>query len=140
VRLIVDASVVVKAAVAEDGHTEALALIEADHELLVPDLAFIETGNALWKKVVRGEISREQAAAAVAELPFAFANVLPASENIRRGFELAIELNHPIYDCLYLAAAEANEASLVTADQRLLAAVHGTSLAGLVRPLRDRLR
>jgi predicted nucleic acid-binding protein len=34
--------------------------------------------------------------------------------------DLARRLNHPIYDCVYLALAERERARFVTADQRLL--------------------
>jgi len=33
---------------------------------------------------------------------------------------LAIRLNHPVYDCLYLALARREAATLVSCDQRLL--------------------
>jgi predicted nucleic acid-binding protein len=45
---------------------------------------------------------------------------------------IARELDHAIYDCLYLALAEAEEVAMVTADRRLLAAVRGTALADRV--------
>lgn len=43
----------------------------------------------------------------------------------------ALRLRHPIYDCLYLARAERAGARLVIADDRLLAALAGTTLAPL---------
>jgi len=36
-------------------------------------------------------------------------------------FALALEFNHPIYDCIYLAAALATGRTLVTADTRFAA-------------------
>ena len=49
---------------------------------------------------------------------------------------LARALDHPVYDCFYLALAEAENVPLVTADRRLMAALRTTPLAGRVRPLR----
>ncbi len=39
---------------------------------------------------------------------------------------MAVDLRHPVYDCFYLALAEAEEAPLVTADRRLLTRLTGT--------------
>ncbi|HSA82594.1 MAG TPA: type II toxin-antitoxin system VapC family toxin [Geminicoccaceae bacterium] len=50
-----------------------------------------------------------------------------------RAAALARELDHPIYDCLYLAQAE-EKATMVTADRRLVGAVRGTALAERVSP------
>ena len=43
-----------------------------------------------------------------------------------RAVAIARELDHPVYDCFYLAVSEALDAPLVTADGRLLARVAGT--------------
>ena len=37
--------------------------------------------------------------------------------------QYALTLDHPVYDCIYVAAASAHEAVLVTADERFVAAV-----------------
>ena len=130
-RLIVDASIAVKWAVDEDGHGDAVALVLAGHELLVPDFVFVEVGNALWKKVRRSEIDFDQAIAAAREIRIAFSELLPTVELTDRALAIALELNHPIYDCVYIAAAEEHDALLVTADKRLVKAVAATQFAGL---------
>jgi predicted nucleic acid-binding protein len=132
VRLIVDASVAVKWGVAEEGHAEAIALAAMDHEFLVPDLVFVEVGNALWKKAIRGEISRQQAVVVASEIRIAFSSLLPAVELAERALSIAMELNHPIYDCVYLAAAEEYQGIVVTSDSRLLRIVASGPFASLV--------
>lgn len=136
-RLVIDASVAVKWAVAEEGHLEALSLVSAGHDLLVPDFIFVEVGNALWKKAIRRDIGAEQAFAAAREIRIAFSELIPTVELAERALEMAIELEHPVYDCVYLAAAEEYEATLVTADSRLLARIASTALAALVRSLAE---
>jgi predicted nucleic acid-binding protein len=54
---------------------------------------------------------------------------------IPRALNLAIELGHPVYDCIYLALAEAMQDELLTADGRLLRAVASTPYADRVREL-----
>jgi predicted nucleic acid-binding protein len=121
--LIVDASIVVKWAIQEDGHAEAIALIDSDHDIVVPEFLHVEVGNALWKKVRRKEIAREQALAAAEAIGFAFNSFVHTPDYIERALELSFELDHPIYDCVYLAAALERDLKLVTADGRFMAAV-----------------
>jgi predicted nucleic acid-binding protein len=44
-----------------------------------------------------------------------------------RAVAIAGQLDHPVYDCFYLALAEAEQADLVTADMRLVGRVRATS-------------
>ena len=45
-------------------------------------------------------------------------SLCPIDALIARAAETAQELDHPVYDCLYLACAEATESVLVTADRK----------------------
>ncbi len=44
----------------------------------------------------------------------------------RTALAIAIELDHPVYDCIYLALARRRGAPLVTLDRRLTARLAGT--------------
>ena len=119
--LVVDASVAVKWVVPDDGETEdgtdaALALLERG--LLAPDLLLAEFGNVMWKKVRRGQAGVEQASDALRILP-TIVSLVPASSYIDKAFEIAVALDHPVYDCVYLAVAQVHDVALATADQRL---------------------
>jgi predicted nucleic acid-binding protein len=37
-----------------------------------------------------------------------------------RAMQVARRLHHPVYDCVYLALAEREDATFITADRRLL--------------------
>lgn len=41
-------------------------------------------------------------------------------------FDMALELQHSLYDCIYLALAVALDAQLVTSDRKLIEALSGT--------------
>ena len=129
---VVDTSVVIKWVVVEQDSGTALALVGGD--IVAPDLLKAELANALWKKARRGEITDAHAAAAFEEvlaiLPFA-----PSADLARRALAIGLEAGHPIYDCHFLALAEAIGAPLITADERLVAKCAGTRFAGLVEPL-----
>ena len=43
----------------------------------------------------------------------------PSTELVMKAAALAVQIDHPVYDCVYLACTEAEAAPLVTADERL---------------------
>jgi predicted nucleic acid-binding protein len=119
--IVVDASVAAQWVLTESGTERALAL-QAEQTLIAPSLIASELGSALWKAVRRGSITRANALAAINTILVPFEALFPV-EDLRYGaLTHAIELNHPIYDCFYLALAERERCPLITADKRLLAA------------------
>ena len=136
---VVDASVAIKWFVPEGHWAEASRLIDPDITLHAPDLFVAEMGNILWKKLRRREIDRQQAAAIVAAIGDSNVQLWPSSDLLPVAFDLAAALNHPVYDCLYLAAAIARNAAVVTADARFHAAVIPTRYARHVRWIEDAL-
>ncbi|KIU29521.1 hypothetical protein SR41_04055 [Sphingomonas melonis] len=132
--LIVDTSVALKWVVAEDGSDRAATFLGGD--LVAPELLLSELGNALWKKVRQGEIGALHATAAFAEIEawLPIVTTLPASA---RGLEIALTLDHPVYDCLYLALAEMTGWKVLTADRRLIANCRDTAFAALLASLDD---
>lgn len=127
-----DASVAVKWLVREDGSDRAVRLLEGPFELFAPRLMASEVGNALSRKARAGEIRMSQAAegaVAVSEMAITWTlDEIICPEAVR----LSLELNHPVYDCIYLALAQRLGTSLVTADARLAAAVSDTAHGHLV--------
>ncbi len=118
-RYVVDASVLIKTVVEESGTTEALNLLR-EHAILAPDLVLPECANVLWKKVRLGEFTREEAEVASQILKRVDIELVPSRSMIDAVVELAVCLDHPAYDCTYLALARTERAPLVTADQRLV--------------------
>jgi predicted nucleic acid-binding protein len=119
--LIVDASVAVKWFAAEDGSDRAEALLATGEALIAPDLVLAEVSNVMWKKLRRGLLSPDQVVAAAQRLPQYFERLIAISELVERATDLTITLDHPVYDCFYLALAERERLPLVSADSRLLA-------------------
>ena len=129
-RFVVDASVALKWVVPEAGSADADALRRAD-QLLAPDLIVTEWANALWKKVGRGEIALDDALLAARVLQQAQIELRPMRGLLRPATELALALNHPTYDCFYLALAAGESCPFVTADERVARKIAGAQLAGL---------
>ena len=117
--LVIDASVVVKWVVEEDGTSEALA-VRRRAKLIAPELLAAECANILWKKVQRGELSKEEALLAARLLQAADIEFLPTRHLLEATTRIAVELNHPAYDCLYLALAVERDCRFVTADERFV--------------------
>ena len=135
--LVVDASVVVGWFVDEIASTESRALLVADVELLAPDLLFAEVANALWSLARRGRIRAEHVRLAVARMLTLLPDAIPSRDLVVVASSIASDVDHPVYDCFYLAAAADRDATLVTNDRRLLTKVAGTPWGARGRPLVD---
>lgn len=138
-KVVVDASVAVKWFVPEIHFEAAARMLDPDIALYAPDLIGPEFGNILRKKVRREEIRRDEAdeiMAAFARLPF---EIRPSPVLLPSAFELAIELDHTVYDSLYLALAVAEECALITADAKLHATLIASPLAAHVQWVEDQM-
>ena len=139
-RLVVDASVAVKWLIAEDGSDAADRLLTDDDDLHAPRLMASEVANALWRKVRLGEIERNQAGtltATLSEMPVRWgADEAVCADAVR----LAVTLDRPVYDCVYLALAHRLDARLVTADERFANALVSTEHGGAITMLADHVR
>ena len=133
--VVVDASVALKWFVKELRSDLAIDLLNSAESLVAPDLVVAEVCNAAWKSLRRREIDPAQLDRIASDVVEAFQRLVPLDRLIERAVSLARELDHPVYDCLYLALAEAEGALLITADRRLVAVVRATALAERVRPL-----
>ena len=114
-----DASIAVKWVIEEQGTPEALVL-RRKAKLIAPELLVAECANVLCKKVQRNELTKEEALLAARLLQGAEIALLPMRSLFEAATRISIELNHPAYDCMYVALAVANECTFVTADERFL--------------------
>ncbi|BBK41064.1 hypothetical protein STVA_10840 [Allostella vacuolata] len=130
--IVVDASVAIKWYVSEEGSEEALALASGGQRLVAPDLLFAEVANILWRKARLGQLAEAQLRMVPRHLAMAFDQVLPCAELAGDAVDLAMRLDHPAYDCFYLALALRLNAPLVSADDRLRRRLAGTPMAAMV--------
>jgi len=117
--LVIDASIAIKWVIEESGTAAALAL-RGTARLIAPELLVAECANILWKKVQCEELSRDEALLAARLLQAAEIELVPTRGLLVMATEIAIELGHPAYDCVYLALAVERECRFVTADERLV--------------------
>ena len=135
--LVSDASVAVKWAVEEEDYEKAAQLLNGEHQLHVPRVLAAELANALRSKVLSGALAPHLVAgmlgSALSSILNWAADELLAADALR----IAIGLNHPVYDCVYLALAYQVDGTLVTADTRFFNTVAGTEHADRVVLLAD---
>lgn len=127
--LVVDASVVIKWFVPEVLAETAARLLDGRCRLAAPDFLLVEAANVMWKKARLGEILPGDGEAALAELkdgPLEFVETRPLLEPALR---IARELDHPVYDCIYIAAAVSLGAVAITADRRFFDRTRGAAVA-----------
>jgi predicted nucleic acid-binding protein len=132
-RLVLDASILVKLFINEEGSRSAANLVGKAKVLIAPDLLWAEAGNVLWKYCRRRELKADEAAAILADMVRMPIEILPSRDFIETALNLAIHSDRTVYDCLYLAAAVQEKGILLTADERLVNAFTGTPLARHLR-------
>ena len=69
---------------------------------------------------MRKELSKAEALLAARLLEGSDIELLPTRSLLEAAARIAIDLDHPAYDCLYLALAIANDCRFVTADGRFV--------------------
>ncbi|MCY4480407.1 MAG: type II toxin-antitoxin system VapC family toxin, partial [Rhodospirillales bacterium] len=118
-KAVVDASVAVKWLFTEDGTVEARQLLAHRIMLHAPDFILTEAANVIWKKARRREVADAQPYLRELARLGDLVSLVPAAELVIHAAAIALRIDHPVYDCLYLACAEVEGAPLVTTDRRL---------------------
>ncbi|MFN3649267.1 MAG: type II toxin-antitoxin system VapC family toxin [Armatimonadota bacterium] len=123
-QVIPDSSVAVKWVLPEPDSQQARELLEAytrgELELTVPDLAFAEVGNILWKRSRFHGLSAADALAAVAAFSALSIPSVANRELLDDAVPLALTHQISVYDALFIALAQRLGGTLVTADERLV--------------------
>lgn len=124
----VDASVAVQWFAREPGSEASAALVEGSQPLVAPDIMPLEVANALWKKARHGDVPAGDLQPAVTRLLASDITLVPTLTLLERSVRLAVEISHPVYDCVYLVLAEERGAPLASLDERLRAAARARGL------------
>ena len=135
---VVDASLVVKWFVPEVNSEAARQWLGAPHDYVAPDLVFPEAANAMWKKVRRGELTREDARDLVHDMSAAGFEAVATRALVSDAHALAVATGLTVYDATYLTLAIRLETQVITGDDKFARKVAGHPLlAPHVRSVRD---
>ena len=124
--VVVDASVGLKWFSEEKDTDAALALVREAKSLIAPDLIVPEVCNGAWRLVRQKVMRLDQIERIAHTLTTTLEEIVPTVSFAQQAMAIAGSLDHPAYDCFYLALAEAYEVRMITADQRLLRRVQNT--------------
>ena len=132
-----DASVASKWHLKEDYSAAAKALLRDDPVTLAPDSLMSEFGNAVSRNIRRGKFPAEKSGEAMAEMAVQISEFTSVHALVVPAVKMSVELNHAIYDCLYLALAVREGAILVTDDQKFFRKVAASRWRDHIANLRD---
>lgn len=114
--IVLDASVTLKLVTREPGTDQAQALL-LDEERIAPDWMLAEVASGLANKVRYEGVDKRLANNALAAVPQFIDRFLPTKPLLRDAMNLGVELEHALYDCLYLVLAISENGRVVTADR-----------------------
>jgi len=135
---VVDASLVIKWFVPEVESNFARQWLDAPHDFIAPDLLFPETGNTVWKKVRRGELSPDEGQRLVSDLSGIAVETVAMRGLLPDAHALALGTGITVYDATYLALAVRLATQVITGDDRFARRLADhPQLAPHIRSLRD---
>ncbi len=134
-QVVVGATVAAKWLIPEADSGIAMQLLGAPCELYAPRLLVSEVTNVLWRSVDSGSLEDFEARRLAAEVRGMSVKWADDEETPGKALRIALEVGHPVYDCMYLALALRIGASVVTADKRFVSAVASTKYKPVVVPL-----
>lgn len=124
---VIDACVAAKWYFPELWHEESRRYLSPNYFLMAPDFIKIEFANILNKTECNNEIDAHHADTFFhhfiqqTTIKFISTDML-----IHKAYHIAREIDHPVYDCLYLSLAQHIDAVVVTADKKFYNRVHSS--------------
>ena len=118
----IDASVAAKLYLLDEPDAALAAAYVNDpaRAIIAPDFLLGEFAASMRNAFRNERISRSDALFAVEDLQNRVSRLDPIGPFVRLALEMALELRHPVSDCVYLAQAVEKKDILVTADMEFL--------------------
>ena len=116
---VLDASAAVRLILADPAAADLAERVGGAALVLAPELMLNELANTLWKLQRADRLNDLDPQELLAEARELVDRLEPDRHLQAEALALACHLNHPVYDCLYLALARREAASLISSDRRL---------------------
>ena len=116
---VLDASAAVRLILADPAAAALAERVGGAALVLAPELMLTELANSLWKLQRADRLDGLDPQELLAEARELVDRLEPDRHLQAEALALACHLNHSVYDCLYLALARREAASLISSDRRL---------------------
>ena len=121
-KVVIDASIVVKWFVEEENYENALKIrdkyVEGEIDIIAPELITFEVLNALYYKKLFTLLELKEVTNALDAFSFKLFSL--KGEYAKKAIEIAIENNITIYDSSYISLALIKNCKMYTADEQLI--------------------
>ena len=125
-KIVIDASVIIKWYLPEIHSNEAELLVNDLLEIHAPESLITEFGNILWKKCKIGELSPVESLIVADQMLTEDITFHAHASLLRDSLRQANETGQTVYDWTYLILASSLGAEFVTADRKFFLAVRRT--------------
>lgn len=120
--LVLDTTVLANYFIGTSSHRlESSALLRLPFEFTAPDLWRAELASVFWKAVRAGHIAPDDALEMLPQAEELVSTTVSSQELWSSALTLAVEADHPVYDCLFVALAIIRDTMLVSYDLKLKA-------------------
>jgi predicted nucleic acid-binding protein len=134
--IVLDASVALKLVTPEPGSFEARTILDRDDERIAPDWLMVEVTSALANKVRYEGMDMSRATAALRALPLFVDRTVETAPMLEEALRLSVDVQHALYDCLYLLVALKENSRVLTADDGLVKAAQRAGFGAHVERLK----
>ncbi len=135
--LVIDATVAIKWFAVEFDSAKAFEVLAHGGRLAAPDFALAEIANGLRRKERQKFLSTGAVQQAIEGLPRVFDVLSPCAPHLLAATRLSQQLDHSVYDCIYLIVAQSLGAQLLTADGKFASKLSNTAFTSKVVLLHD---
>jgi len=116
---VLDASAFVRLILLDPVAADWAQTLETAGMVLAPELMLTEVANTLWKLQRAQQLQGVNPQELLAHAKGLVDHIEPDRQLQVEALALAIHFNHSVYDCVYLALARREAATLLTADRKL---------------------
>lgn len=119
--IILDSSAALRCSLPQIDKAESVAFrrVVMANECVSPVLFLSEISNAVWKEVRFRDLKKALAVEIISSISKMTTLHFEDDLLISAAFEIALDAEHPVYDCIYIAMSRHYNAPILTADRKL---------------------
>ncbi|MGB3294510.1 MAG: type II toxin-antitoxin system VapC family toxin [Phormidesmis sp.] len=103
----------------ENNYEESALILEQARSILVPDSFRAELANVVWQWVKFKSVPEDVAYGVLQDADTLVDHIVSSERIWVKALQLSVAFDHPVYDTLFVATAEAFEDKVVTYDTKM---------------------